>query len=296
MSIKPVHAKTLLATRVEPDTWFGTKYNMNIYRGCEHRCIYCDSRSECYQIENFDTEVIAKVNVAKQLRKELASKRIKGVIGFGAMSDPYTVSEGKLGLMRQSLEVIKEFKFPIHILTKGVMVLRDLDLIKEIAKEYAAVSFTITTPNDELGKKVEPFAPLPSARLAAIKQLSDQGIYSGVMMMPILPFIEDKKEDLIELVNRVADNGGKYVVPWIGMTLRDRQREYFYQKLDEEFPGMRQKYYQRFRGRYSASSSNARELYEKVKSQCKKRGLTIRMKIYKPKTILESEQGNLFGD
>jgi DNA repair photolyase len=151
----------------QPDTWFGLKYNMNLYRGCQHQCIYCDSRSECYQIENF-SDILYKENAIELLENELARKRVKGTIGTGSMNDPYMPVEKKLKLTRRALELIARFRFPVHIITKSDLVLRDLDLLQRINEVYTAVSFTITTADDQLAKKLEPGASPPSARFRAM--------------------------------------------------------------------------------------------------------------------------------
>jgi DNA repair photolyase len=158
--IKQIMAKVLLSRVKGPDPWFGFYYNMNLYRGCEHRCIYCDSRSECYRIENFH-DLLVKVNAIDLLKKELASKRVKGTIGTGSMNDPYTPTEARLNMTGQALEVIAQYGFPVHIITKSDLILKDLDTLRKINCVGAAVSFTITTADDELAKKVEPYAPLP---------------------------------------------------------------------------------------------------------------------------------------
>src|SRR5512136_90012 len=167
--IHEVTARTLLSSARQPDPWFGLKYTMNLYRGCQHQCIYCDSRSECYQIENFNQDVLVKVNAIELLRKELAGKRVVGTIGTGSMNDPYMPLEAEKQLTRRALETIEEFLFPIHVITKSDLVLRDLDLLKQISQIYAAVTFTITTSDDDLAKKLEPGAPSPSRRLAAMR-------------------------------------------------------------------------------------------------------------------------------
>ena len=279
---KPIEAKVLLNHTKQPDTYFGLKYNMNLYRGCMHRCIYCDSRSECYQIEDFDGEVLFKVNAIELLRKELASKRVKGVIGLGSMNDPYMPLE-------RALEVIAEFGFPIHIITKSDLVLKDLETIKRISKVYATISFTITTADDDLAAKVEPYAPRPSARLKAMRVLADNDIQTGVTMMPILPFIEDTEENVTSIVEKAADAGATYILPWMGMTCRDRQRDYYFNKLDEHFPGVKKKYIQRFgdrfSGRYSCDSPHAKHLYDVVNRLCKEHGIVTQLPLYAPQTV-----------
>jgi DNA repair photolyase len=290
--IRKTKAKTLLSSSTKPDPWFGCKYNMNLYRGCEHKCIYCDSRSECYQIENF-SDVLIKVNAIELLEDELSRKRIKGTIGFGAMCDTYTFVERKYQLTRKALEVIAKYKFPIHIITKSDMVLRDIEILKKINEEYAAITFTITTVDDKLAKIVEPYAPLPSKRLKTMKKLSDEGIYTGVTMMPILPFIEDNEENITHIIEQSKKYGAKYIIPALGMTLRDRQRAYYYKKLDKHFPGLKQKYIKTFRNNYSCGPVSDRSLSSKLYKLCRKYSLPIRIKVYTPKKVSDAEQGRL---
>ena len=174
--IKEIQAKTLLARVKGPDEWFGLYYNMNLYRGCQHQCIYCDSRSKCYQIEDFNHDVLVKANAIALLRRELAGKRTLGTIGTGSMNDPYMPLEAEVRLTRRALETIAEFGFPVHAITKSDLVLRDIDLLEQISrKTYAAVTFTVTTADDLLSGQLEPGAPVSSRRLAALRSLSRRG-------------------------------------------------------------------------------------------------------------------------
>ena len=258
---------------------------MNIYRGCEHQCIYCDSRSECYQIENF-ADVLVKVNAVELLRKELKSKRVRGTIGTGSMSDPYIPLEARYRLTGKALEVIAEHRFPIHMITKSDMVVRDLDLLRAISMVYAAVSFTITTTDDDLARKIEPGAPLPSARLKALQALSAAGIYTGVTMMPILPYIEDTEHNVEAIVRRAHECGASYVIPWFGMSLRDRQRAHYYDKLDKLFPGLRAQYENRYGERYECAAVNADQLARAFAELCAQYGLTSQMRCYTPEPLV----------
>jgi DNA repair photolyase len=279
--IQEIKAKVLLSQATQPDPWFGLKYTMNLYRGCQHQCIYCDSRSECYQIENF-ADILVKVNAVDLLRVELARKRVKGLIGTGSMHDPYMPLEKERRLTRRALEVIAEFGFPVHVTTKSDLVLRDADLLQAIKRVYATVSFTITTADDALGKKVEPGAPLVSARFRAMAELAEGGIHVGVTMMPILPFIEDDEDNLTRIVSRAHECGASYIIPWFGMSLRDRQRAYYYQQLDRLFPGLKRKYQRRFGQQYHCSVDNARQL-ESVFDELRQRyGFETRVKPYTP--------------
>ena len=286
-----IEAKVLLSHTKQPDTFFGLKYNMNLYRGCQHRCIYCDSRSECYQIEDFDGEVLVKANAIELLRKELASKRVKGVIGLGSMNDPYMPLERKLNLAGRALEVIAEFGFQVHIITKSDLILKDLETLRRIAQTYATISFTITTADDELAAKIEPLAPRPSARLAAMRVLADNGIQTGVTMMPILPFIEDNEENISAIVTQAAEAGASYILPWMGMTMRDRQRDYYYTQLDRHFPGLRAKYERVFGERYNCDVPYAKKLYAVFGDLCECYGVATKLPLYAPQAV---EQLSLF--
>ena len=279
--IKQITAKVLLSRVKGPDPWFGFYYNMNLYRGCEHRCIYCDSRSECYRIENFH-DILVKVNAIDLLKKELASKRVKGTIGTGSMNDPYTPTEARLNMTGQALEVIAQYGFPVHILTKSDLILKDLDTLRKINRVGAAVSFTITTTDDELAKKVEPYAPLPSRRLEVLKILADAGIETRIAMMPILPFIEDTEENITTIVRRAHESRVGTIIPWFGMSLRDRQRAYYYRELDKSFPGMRREYERTFGDRYQCASPNADRLANVFYTLCKEYAITTSVKPYTP--------------
>ncbi|MGW8226946.1 MAG: radical SAM protein [Anaerolineales bacterium] len=279
--IKEIKAKALLNSVRQPDDWFGLMYNMNLYRGCQHQCIYCDSRSACYQIENF-SDVLVKANAVDLLRIELSRKRVKGTIGFGSMNDPYMPIELQRTLTRQALQVIAEFHFPVHIITKSNLVLRDLDILCEINQIYAAVSITITTPDDTLGKKIEPGAPKVSERFKALQVLATNGITAGIALMPVLPFLEDDLENIHQIVFKAHQAGVGYIIPSFGMSLRDRQREYYYQKLDRLFPGLRQQYHRIYGDQYRVAARNSNLLESKFKDWCREFGIATRMPRYSP--------------
>ena len=287
--IREIQAKVLLAHIKQTETWFGLKYNMNLYRGCQHRCIYCDSRSACYQIDGFDSEVLVKANAVELLRKELASKRVKGPIGLGSMNDPYMPVEAVVNLTGRALDVIAEFRFPVHVITKSDLVLKDLETLRRISQVYASVSFTLTTADDELAAKVEPLAPRPSARLTAMRILADKGIQTGVTMMPILPFIEDTVENITAIVERAAAAGATYVLPSMGMTLRDRQRDYYFCQLDRHFPGLRERYERTYGGRHSCDVPNAGELSALVEQLCARYGIATRLPLYSPQAAQQMQ-------
>lgn len=282
MVVREIEAKTLLTHTQDPGGWFGVYYNMNLYRGCEHHCIYCDSRSECYQIADFDGELLVKANAIDLLRDELSRKRVKGTVGTGAMTDPYTPSEARLNMTGRALQVIAEMGFPVHITTKSDLILKDLDTLAEIARVHASVGFTVTTADDALGKQVEPGAPLVSRRFYAAKCLAERGVQVGLLMMPILPWLQDTEENITRIVEMAVDHGMSFIVPGMGLTMRDGQREYFYRKLDELFPGLKRKYQQCYGSRYGCSVPGAKRLYAHFEMLRARYGLATTSRHYVP--------------
>lgn len=292
MKIREIQAKTLLTKHKTADSYFGILYTMNLYRGCTHRCIYCDSRSDCYQIEDFDGEILVKINAIELLAKELTSRRQKGRIGTGSMNDPYQAVERKYKLVRQALEIIAHRRFPVHIITKGDLILRDIDLLKDINREQALVSITITTVDDEMAKKIEPFAPAPSKRLAALRQLREAGIRVGVTMQPVLPYILDTPENVTNTIRQCAEHGAEYILPWMGMSLRTGQRQYYYTELEKHFPGVMQQYWKQYGYQYSAQSPHADELYGIYNQLKAEYGFDDHIPAYEPAS--DAQQPSLF--
>lgn len=276
--MRMIPAKTIISGYSAQNQWFGTHYNMNIYKGCSHGCIYCDSRSQCYGVENFD-EVRAKENALILIEKELCGKRRTGIVGTGAMSDPYNPMEKEYELTRGALKLIHQYHYGISIATKSSLVVRDIDLLKAIASHSPVlVMMTVTTCDDELAMKLEPNVALPSERFRAIKALSDQGIQTGILMMPILPFIEDTPENIAGIVDKAHESGARYIYPAFGVTLRDNQRDWFFNKLDAQFPGLKQEYIRRYGNAYSCSSPQAKMFWKLVEERCRAYGMACRMK------------------
>jgi DNA repair photolyase len=279
--MEPIQAKSILSKLKDaPDSWFGITYNMNLYRGCQHQCIYCDSRSECYKIDDF-AKIRYKENALELLQKELKSKKERATIGTGSMNDPYMPVEKELGLTRKALQLVSQYKFPVHIITKSNLVLRDTDILQQISNVYASVSITITTTDDQLGRIIEPVAPNSSERFGTIRQLSQKGIYCGVLMMPILPMITDQPENITDIITKAKTAGAKYILASMGVTLRDRQREYYYSKLDKHFPGLKEKYMSRYKEQYSCPSPESKVLNSLFESKCKELGIPFQMRFYK---------------
>ncbi len=273
-----INAKTILSKLRSGDSLFGISYNMNLYRGCQHGCIYCDTRSECYGVGDI-SQISVKQNAIELLRKELRSKIAnKGTIGTGSMNDPYMPVEKKTGMVRQALEVLAGYHFPVHIITKSNLVIRDTDILQDISGTYAAVSVTITTFDDELASRLEPNAPLPSKRFEAIEQLAEAGIYTGITMMPLLPFINDNVENVRNILRRAKDCGVSYVIPMFGLTLRKGSRDYYYRALDEQFPGMKGEYEQMYGEQYECKSLVSKQLWEIFKEE----NIPGKMRFYTP--------------
>ncbi|MFZ5969137.1 MAG: SPL family radical SAM protein [Bacillota bacterium] len=272
-----IPAKTIISRTPHNDGWFGYDYNMNIYKGCCHGCIYCDSRSVCYGIENFD-EVKAKENALAIIERELKSKRKTGVIGTGAMGDPYNPFEVEHKLTRGALELIHKYGFGVNMLTKSPLVTRDIDLYERIAAHSpVCVKLTITTFDDDLCKKIEQNVEATSKRFEAIKELSKAGLFTGILIMPLLPFINDTEENLVSIVQVAVEAGAKFIYPAFGVTLRQNQRDYFYQQLDRLFPEMKQNYIKTFGYSYQCVSPNAKRLWQVFIPLCHKYGILYKM-------------------
>lgn len=273
-----IPAKHILV-RNRSTAWFGTDHTMNLYRGCYHGCLYCDSRSDCYRIPDFD-RVTAKANALPLLRDELARKVRPAFIGMGAMSDPYNPFEEALLLTRHALELIDAYGCGAAAATKSGLILRDADLYQSIQTHSPVIcKITVTTADGELAAKIEPRAPSPARRLKAVEGLARAVIFCGVLLMPVLPFLEDRPEQVLEVVDRAADAGARFIYPGFGVTMRQGQREYFLRQLDLAFPdqNLSQRYLARYGSRYQCPSPRARQLWEIFARRCQDRGLLYRM-------------------
>lgn len=272
-----VPAKHILSPYMSNNSWFGTNYNMNIYRGCCHGCIYCDSRSEVYNIQDFD-KVRAKENAINMLSREIKSKRKKGVIGTGSMSDPYNPLEARHELTREALKVIEKHDFGIAIATKSNLITRDVDILQEINSHSPVIAkITVTTADDALSKKLEPNVALSSQRLEAINKLSSKGIFTGILLMPVLPFIEDNDENILKIISLAKENGAKFIYAAFGVTLRQNQRDYYLNKLNEKFPGLAKRYIEEYGYSYECRSKRAKELIKLFIEECNKANILFRM-------------------
>ncbi len=251
------------------------KNGMNLYRGCSHGCIYCDSRSRCYQMDHDFEDIEVKSNGLELLEDALRRKRNKCMIGTGSMSDPYIPLEKELCYTRSALELIRRYRFGATLITKSDLVLRDLDLLQEIHRQTrAVVQMTLTTWDDALCKIVEPGVCPTSRRFQVLKEFQKAGIPTVVWLTPILPYINDTMVNLQALLECCVDAGVRGVL-WFGagVTLRDGNREYFYHQLDRQFPGMKEQYRKEFGNSYVAASRNDRQLSAMVKDTCGRYGI-----------------------
>ncbi|MBQ4467529.1 MAG: radical SAM protein [Firmicutes bacterium] len=248
---------------------------MNIYRGCSHGCIYCDSRSRCYQFTHPFEDIEVKQNAPELLEKALTSKRKKCMIGTGAMSDPYMHCEEELGLTRKCLEIIKRHGFGVAIQTKSDRILRDIDLLDEINRETkAVVQMTLTTYDDELCRIVEPNVCNTGRRIEVLEEMQKRGIPTVVWLSPILPFINDTEENIRAILEECVRVGVKGVICFgMGLTLREGDREYYYAALDKHFPGLKRKYIERYGNAYNLPSTNERQLFKIFHEICSENGI-----------------------
>ena len=251
---------------------------MNLYRGCTHGCIYCDARSTCYQMDHAFEDIAVKVNAPELLEQALRRKRSRCMIGTGAMSDPYLPLERELRLTRRCLELIDAYGFGLSIQTKSDLILRDLDLLKSInRKTKCVVQMTLTTYDEALCRILEPHVCTNARRIEVLKQMQEAGIPTIVWLTPILPFLNDTEENIRHLLDACRDAGVYGVVTFgIGVTLRDGDRQYFYQKLDEHFPGMKERYIQTYGSAYVLPSPRERELMALVRRECERAGIEWR--------------------
>ena len=250
-----------------------SKNGMNLYRGCQHGCIYCDSRSLCYQMNHPFEDIEVKENAVELLEDALRRKRKKCMIGTGSMTDPYMPLEQKLGNMRRALEVIRRYGFGVTVLTKSDGILRDLDLLQSIHEQAkCVVQMTLTTYDENLCRMLEPNVCTTARRCEVLKILRDAGIPTVVWMSPILPFLNDTPENIRGLLHMCTEAGVYGVVCFgMGLTLREGNREYFYSRLDRLFPGLKKRYVRTYANQYEVSSPRSAELMELFHKICEER-------------------------
>ena len=253
---------------------FTSDYGINLYRGCTHGCIYCDSRSEIYQINHKFEDIEVKENAVELLKKELIRRKPFMVV-TGAMTDPYVPIEKRLQHVRKCLELIYRYGYGFSCLTKSDLILRDLDLLKKInEKTKVVVQITLTTADDDLCRKIEPNVCPTSKRVEVLKKLNEYDIPAVVWLSPILPYINDSENNINSILDYCIDTNVKGVLNLdMGFSLREGNREYFYKKLDENFPGLKDKYVEEFGNSEFIYSKNNRKLKRIIKDSCQKHGM-----------------------
>lgn len=251
------------------------KGNMNIYRGCTHGCIYCDSRSTCYNMNHDFEDVLVKRNAPALLEKALSGRRKRMMVGMGSMSDPYMHCEKQLQHTRKCMEIIDRYGYGFTLITKSDLVLRDLDLIKSInSRTKAVVQMTLTTFDEDLCRILEPNVTTTKQRFEVLMKLKEEGIPTVVWLTPILPFINDTEENLRGILDYCIQAGVKGIICFdMGLTLRRGNREYFYKKLDEHFPGMKERYISSFGSSYNCTSPDNRRLMKIFYQTCKEHNI-----------------------
>ena len=296
MTIKETEAKSILRKKKRIDSWFITHYSMNLYRGCSFNCAYCDGRNEKYFVQGeFDKNIIVKKNAIEILRKELTPSRRKiplkrsFVMPCGGVGDSYEPVEKKYQLTRKTLELLYEFNLPVHILTKSTLVKRDIDILRKINKQNKAIiSFSFSSTDEKISKIFEPNAPLPSERLEAISFFSQQGFSTGIFLMPVIPFITDTPAMMDETISKAKEAGAEFVI-FSGMTLKEgRQKEYFLNILEREFPHLKIEYENIYRD--DKWGNTTKEYYETINFTfdfiAKKHKIPKRIPAYLYNTIL----------
>lgn len=251
------------------------KNGMNLYRGCSHGCIYCDSRSKCYHMEHAFEDIEVKENAVELLEDALARKRKKCMIGTGSMTDPYIPLEMKLGNVRKTLELIYEYGFGFTVITKSNRILRDLDLLQKINdKTKCVVQMTLTTYDEDLCRKIEPNVSTTEERFEVLQTLRDCGIPTVVWLSPILPFINDTEENISGILDMCAEAKVYGVICFgMGLTLREENREYFYGQLDRLFPGLKEQYIRTYGDQYMIESGSSQKLMRLFHRKCEKYGI-----------------------
>ena len=251
------------------------KNGMNLYRGCSHGCIYCDSRSNCYHMEHAFEDIEVKENAIELLEDALAHKRKKCMIGTGSMTDPYIPLEMKLGNVRKALELASEYGFGFTVITKSNRILRDLDLLQKInEKTKCVVQMTLTTCDEDLCRKIEPNVSATEERFEVLKTLRDCGIPTVVWLSPVLPFINDTQENISGILDMCAEARVYGVICFgMGLTLREGNREYFYEQLDRLFPGLKEQYIRTYGDQYMIESGNSQKLMRLFHRKCEKYGI-----------------------
>ena len=251
------------------------KNGMNLYRGCSHGCIYCDSRSKCYNMRHDFEDIEIKENAIELLENALKHKRKKCMIGTGSMTDPYIPLEMELQNVRKALSLIYENGFGFTVITKSNRILRDIDLLQKInEKTKCVVQMTLTTADEALCRKIEPGVSATKERFEVLKKMRDVWIPAVVWLSPILPFINDTWENISSILDMCIEAKVYGIICFgMGVTLRDGNREYFYSQLDKYFPGLKGEYIKVYGNQYAVSSPDNKRLMKLFNEKCDEHGI-----------------------
>lgn len=265
-----IKTSTIMTKSNQGRKWFGIDYRMNLYRGCSFGCIYCDSRSDAYHIDNFD-EIQSKVDALKILEEELSSKHFKGVVSFGTLSDPYNDKEKNLKITRGALELIKKYGFGVSIDTKSDLILRDIDLLKDIQKNNnVIIKISISTTDDKLASILEPNVISSTKRFEVLETLRENGIYAGILLVPVLPFVTDTLDNIRDSVKKSYEHKANFIYTKMGVTLRKKVREYYYQSIDKLYKGISNDYEAVYENRTTCNPLKYKDLLELFINECNK--------------------------
>ena len=295
---QPKEVKSILNKYKVVDSWFWCRYGINTYSGCEHACTYCDSRSHKYHLQpEFDHLIYIKKDIAGMLDRRIARARtlLPDVVGMCGVCDPYQPAEAEFRNTRQCLEILEKHGYPVFISTKSALVTRDTDILADIAeRSWCAVALTITTTDEEMARFLEPGAPSPAERFAAIRELAaHEGIHVGVNFMPVVPFLADSDESLEKVVKGAVESGAGFILFSPGMTMRDNQAVWFLRRLCEGFgEGMVARFLElydatitpdgQYQGRYAPRGSYCLRVNRKMLGLCEKHGIAFRIRRYIP--------------
>ncbi|WP_180326469.1 SPL family radical SAM protein [Raoultibacter phocaeensis] len=295
--VRTIPAKTILQkSRYEPSEWFGVDYVINLYRGCTHGCIYCDSRSNCYGIKDFE-DVQVKEDSDVLLAKALHAKKKSGVISTGVVSDCYNIHEQDLRVTRSALSIIADCRFGADVNTKSPLVTRDIDVLQRISwANSASVRFTVTAADDALAKTVEPHAPSSSERFSALKEVSDGGVFTGIMLTPLIPFVTDTRENIEQIVELAHQGGAKFIYTLGGISIRDGQKEFFLDNLKHISPKLARQFKEVYGASYFCYSLELNDILKRMRELCDKANIAYHMDdiIKASKCQADREQATLF--
>lgn len=260
--MQTIKTRTIMTKADHGDKWFGIDYHMNLYKGCNFGCIYCNVRSDTYHTDDFE-EIKIKENALEILERELASKAKPGVVSFGTLSDPYNEKEVDLKLTRGALELILKYGFGVSIDTKSDLILRDLDLLQRISEQQnVIIKISVTTMDERLASILEPKVISPKQRLRLLRKLREADLFSGLLLHPVLPFITDNEDNITKIIQEGFKANTNFIYTKMGMTLQTNQKDYYFEKIEEHYKGLSLDYKAVYGNRFHCNTVQYRHLME----------------------------------